>query len=103
VGAKLDDLEIRVALRCHVQVDLGDRADLADAFVVLDAAGSKLQALEYKGPMAMPHDPVPIELGKSPVVAITEDARTLVLSKKGEEVTRFPLSIAPGELKVVHP
>src|SRR5262249_48701218 len=35
-GAKLDQLEIVVALRCHVQVDLSDRPDLADSFVVLD-------------------------------------------------------------------
>lgn len=101
--AKLDDLKIEVALRCHVQVDLGDREEYAESFVVLDGAGSKIEALEYQGPMAMVHDPVPIELGRSPVVAITEDAKTLVLSKGGQEVARFPLSLAPGELKVVRP
>ena len=101
--AKLDDLEISIALRCHVQVDLGDRREFAESFVVLDAAGEKIEALEYQGPMAMVHDPVPIELGRSPVVAITEDAKTLVFSKGGEEVGRFPLSLAPGELKIVRP
>ena len=103
LGAKLGDLEIQVALRCHVQVDLGDRPDSAESFVVLDGAGAKVEALEYRGPMAMVHDPVPIELGRSPVVAITEDAKLLVLSKGGQEVARFPLSLAPGELKIVRP
>ena len=101
--AKLDELEIVVALRCHVQVDLGTRTDLADSFVVLDEAGAKVQALEYQGPMAMVQDPVPIENGGSPVVAVTEDAKTVVLSKGDKEVGRFPIVLVPGELKIVRP
>jgi RNA polymerase sigma-70 factor (ECF subfamily) len=101
--AKLGALEITVALRCHVQVDLGDRKDFADSFVVLDGAGSKLEAIEYQGPIAMVDDPVQIELGRSAVVAVSEDARTVVLSKGEEEVGRIPIALAPGELKVVRP
>jgi RNA polymerase sigma-70 factor (ECF subfamily) len=101
--AKLDELEVIVALRCHLQVDLGSRIELAESFVVLDASGAKIEALEYQGPMAMVQDPVPIENGRSPVVAVTEDAKTLVLSKGGAEVARFPLDLAPGQLKIVRP
>jgi hypothetical protein len=102
-GAKLDDLEIVVALRCHVQVDLGDRPDLADSFIVLDGEGVKIEAIEYRGPIAVGGPSVRIAKGRSAVVAVTEDARTLVLSKGQQEVGRFPLSLEPGELKVVRP
>ncbi len=101
--AKLDDLKVVVALRCHVQVDLGTRPEFADSFVVLDETGEKVQALEYQGPMAMVDDPVPIELGRSPVVAVTEDARTVVLSKDQNEIQRLPVRLVPGELTVVRP
>ncbi len=47
-GARLDELEIVVSLRCHVQVDLGDRADLADGFQVLDGAGKEVQRLAVR-------------------------------------------------------
>src|SRR5262249_12472381 len=102
-GAKLVQLEIVVALSCHVQVDLSGRHDLADSFVVLDGRGAKIEAIEYRGPTAVIGPAVRIVQGRSPVVAVTEDARTLVLSKGQQEVGRFPLSLEPGELKVVRP
>lgn len=102
-GAKLDQLEIVVALRCHIQVDLGDHPELADSFVVLGGDGAKIEAIEFRGPTAFSHPTVKIVEGRSPVVAVTEDARTLVLSKGQQEVGRFPLSLEPGELKIVRP
>lgn len=102
-GAKLEDLEIVVALRCHVQVDLGDRKDMADSFTVLDKDGGHVEMLEYKGPIVEVDETAPIEKGASPVIAVTEDARTIVLSKGGAEVARLPLALVPGELKVVRP
>jgi hypothetical protein len=101
--ARLDDLVIVVALRCHVQVDLGDRKDFASSFTVLDKDGGPIKTLEYRGTAVWVDEFVPIEDGHSPVVAVTEDAKTLVLSKGGVEVTRLALDLVPGELKVVRP
>jgi RNA polymerase sigma-70 factor (ECF subfamily) len=102
-GAKLDDLEITVALRCHLQIDLGDRLDLGDSFIVLRADGEKVETIEYRGPTAIGHPSVRISHGRSPVVAVTDDATTLVLSKGNQEVARLPLTLSPGELTVVRP
>jgi hypothetical protein len=102
-GAKLSELEIVVALRCHLQVDLGDRKDLAGTFTVVGKDGEKIEMLEYQGPMVMVHENTPIENGSSPVVAVTEDARTVVLAKDGKEVARLPVTLVPGELKIVRP
>jgi RNA polymerase sigma factor (sigma-70 family) len=101
--AKLGELEIVVALRCHVQVDLGDRKELADSFTLLGKDGERMGALEYQGPIVQVDETVPIEKGVSPIVAVTEDAKTIVLSKAGVEVVRLPLALVPGELKVVRP
>jgi RNA polymerase sigma-70 factor (ECF subfamily) len=102
-GARLAELEIVVALRCHLQVELGDRKELAETFTVVGKDGEKIETLEYQGPMVQVHENVPIDDGTSPVVAVTEDAKTVVLAKGGKEVARLPITLVPGELKVLRP
>jgi hypothetical protein len=53
--------------------------------------------------MHMMIDEAEIRDGRSRVVAVTEEARTLVLSKGGLETLRVPLALAPNGVNVVRP
>ena len=103
VGAKLDELEIVVALRCHVQVDLGKDPNLADEFQVQDEKGEELDLVRWEGPLASIAQSRKITDGRSDILAVSEAGRTLVLKKEGKEVQRIPVRLAPGELTVVRP
>jgi RNA polymerase sigma-70 factor (ECF subfamily) len=99
-GAALDQLEIVVSMRCHLQVDLGGRAGEADAFFVLDGEGKKLTLNRWRGPTSSSGQNVPVVDGRSDVVSTTEAARTVVLTKAGQEVSRIPITPVPGEVVV---
>jgi RNA polymerase sigma-70 factor (ECF subfamily) len=101
--AKLDDLEIVVALRCHLQVDLGDHPDLADEFNVLDASGKELDVVRWQGPQASVGTWGKIHDGRSDILAVADTGRTLVLKKNGDEVQRIDVRLALGEITVVRP
>jgi hypothetical protein len=101
--ARLDDLEIVVALRCHLQVDLGDRAEIADEFEVLAEDGKKLDLVLWEGPRASIGQSRRIQEGRSDILAVSDASRTLVLKKDGNEVQRIAVRLVPGELTVVRP
>ncbi len=102
-GAKIDDLEIVVSLRCHIQVDLGDRASLADGFRVLAEDGRALDLVRWEGSTAGINQTRKIEAGRSDIVSVSEEGRTVVLSKGAEEVQRIAVRLVPGEVTVVRP
>ena len=103
VGARLDELEIVVALRCHVQVDLGDRPGLADEFEVLTGAGEQLDLVLWEGPRASIRQSRTIQDGRSDILSVSDAGRTLVLRRAGEEIQRLPVALVPGEVTVVRP
>ncbi len=86
-----------------MQVDLGDRADLADGFQVLDGAGKVLDLVHWEGPLASIGETRSILSGRSDIVAVSEEGHTLVLSKAGKEVQRLAVRLVPGEVTVVRP
>jgi RNA polymerase sigma-70 factor (ECF subfamily) len=102
-GARLDDLQIRVRRRCEIQIDLGDRADLADAFGALTETGAVIQILWWQGSISYSRPTFPIEKGSSEILFVPEDARTIVLSKTGTDVLRVPILPEPGKLSSVRP
>lgn len=101
--SRLDELEIIVSRRCHLQVDLGDRKDLADSFYVLDANGKRLMLIEHRGPIATMGETAAITDGLSPVKSVPEEGRIVVLQKGLVEVARLPIDLVPGELRVLRP
>ena len=101
--ARLDELEIAVSLRCLVQVDLGDRPDMADEFSIVDDRGEPAVLLHFAGPVMWMPPREPIVEGRSEVVAAEEKGRTVVLWKKGEEVARLPVRLDGHELTIVRP
>lgn len=102
-AARLDDLEIVVALRCHVQVDLGDRPELADEFRMLDGAGKELDLALWEGPRASIGQWGKLQNGRSDILGVSDASETLVLKKDGKEVQRIPVRPVPGELTIIRP
>ncbi|TDJ65862.1 MAG: sigma-70 family RNA polymerase sigma factor [Planctomycetota bacterium] len=97
------DLELVLAGRCHLKVELGDDPERADAFEVLDADGTKLSVTRGFDNMILSSERTRITHGTSDVVAAAETARTLVLYAGDVELERIPLDLRPGELNVIRP
>jgi hypothetical protein len=99
---KIEQLEIVVEQRCHMQVELSD-ASLADELAVLDGDGHELVISLYNGQGRSERQRHTIHEGRSDVLAVPDTGRTLVLFKGGAEATRLPVALKPGELTTVRP
>jgi hypothetical protein len=97
------ELEITVAVRCHLQVDLGTDRARADAMRVLDAEGSALELFRIGPTGSYRNEQFPIVEGRSAPLSVDERASTLVLLKDGKEVQRVPLALRPGTLERITP
>ncbi len=101
---ELDDILITAPLRYHMQIELApERADLADRFRVVDESGNALTINVFEGSSHMSTDEGEIHDGKSRVVAVTEETKTLVLLKGLKEIQRVPLALAASGVNVVRP
>lgn len=92
---RITNLEIRVASRCHLQVELS-RPDLADELAVLDAEGRELPLSLYSGTSRRDGPRQPIHDGRSAVLSVPESGVTLVLYRADVEVDRSPLQLDPS-------
>ena len=102
--SQLDNIEIRVPIRCDVQVDLSDRPDLAVKFRVLDAEGELAELHLDQGNVSYFIDEAEIAGSRSQVVGVPENSVTIVLlDAVGGEVARLPISPDPAKLTIVRP
>lgn len=96
-------LELAVAVRCTLQVDLGTATERADALRVLDGEGEEL-LLHRIGPGGSYRaNEFPLVEGRSESLGVSDSARTLVLLKGGAEVLRVPLGLRAGTLNRITP
>ncbi|MFN0244841.1 MAG: sigma-70 family RNA polymerase sigma factor [Planctomycetota bacterium] len=97
------DIEIRVVRRCHVQLELAGRTDRADEFAVLDGNGERMPLSLIRGDNDVTGPTVQLVDGRSPAVAVGEDAATLVLYSQDREIERQPITLSPNALTVLRP
>ena len=97
--AKLAEIVITATLRYHFRVELAP--DLADEMRVVDADGRPVMINVFEGHSSMTTDSLALVGGRSKVMVVGEEARTLVLSKEKKEVRRLPLELVAGEVNVV--
>ncbi len=93
---------IEVGVRCHFQVELADPEE-ADGLSMLDARGEPLEISEFVGNGRREDTVLPIVEGRSSVLAVGDDAATLVLRKAGEVVREVSVRLVPGETNVLRP
>lgn len=99
--ADVTAIEIQVGVRLHLQVELDPPLGRADGLRVLDEAGQPMVLHVMAGEGAHFGPRMPILAGRSAVLALDEDAATLVLLLGEDEVARMPLDLAPGDPNVV--
>jgi len=102
-GSRLDELSMRVRRSCPIQIDLGNRPDLAEGFEALTEDGRRIEILWNRGSSSYSRPSFPIEDGRSEILFVPEDARTIVLTKAGNEAARLPIVPEPGQLSTVRP
>lgn len=103
-GQELDKLRIEVAVRCHLQVDLGPQAELANAVSVLDSSGKQVNIdVFFGGTGRRTMDRVEITDGRTAVLAVPENVTTVILLKDMKEVLRKPVKLVPGQVTTVKP
>jgi hypothetical protein len=96
----IEELEITVVRRCHMQVELYDPA-AGDEIVLLDAAGRPVEVNVMTGSGRREGLRAPVTDGRSPALAVPDSGRTVVLYLDGREVLRMGVELKPGELQKV--
>jgi hypothetical protein len=103
-GGKVEELVIRVGLRRHLKVELApDPAAVIDHVCVLDDRGERLRLHLFEGSSRTEADSLPLQDGRSDVLVVSDEARTLVLLHGDLEVRRVPLHLRAGSVNVIRP
>jgi RNA polymerase sigma factor (sigma-70 family) len=97
LAVPLHEQRFVVARRRHLQIEL-DKASGATAFRVLDATGGELPILEVTPGGSSSSNRWPLQDGRSTVLAVSEDAATVVIENGATELVRLPLTFARGEV-----
>ncbi|HKE00258.1 MAG TPA: sigma-70 family RNA polymerase sigma factor [Planctomycetota bacterium] len=94
------DMRVEALARCHLKLEV-DPAEHADRFEVRDAKDEKLGIYVWQGESVYRHTSGTIEDGRSPVTAVVETARTVVIFRGADELRRVPVELAPGKPTIV--
>ena len=92
----LNDLVLRPASKCRVQVVLEEEPERADAVIFLDANGDLLEVYLLRGNAINVTTDAPLTEGRSGLISISSMASELVLILDGEPVERHPITVHPG-------
>ena len=89
-----------MSLRCSVKIQLPEGSDV-DAIGFRDEAGEPviLDILSASGRSSLPR--IALEKGRSPTLAITDGAVTLVLFKGDEEIRLVSVKLVPGQVNLL--
>jgi hypothetical protein len=99
---EIEKLDLRVELRCHLQVELRDPSS-ADELAVLDESGRELTLSLFEGRGRRDAPRQAIASGRSAVLGVPDTGRTLVLYRSRVETLRMPVSLDPDELVTLRP
>ncbi|MBK8180898.1 MAG: carboxypeptidase regulatory-like domain-containing protein [Planctomycetes bacterium] len=94
---RIESMEVTVSRRCHFQVALAD-PEFADELCVLDEEGVQVELSLFAGTGRREGARLPIQAGRTEVIACPDNGVTLVLRKAGAEVLRRNLELVPGEV-----
>jgi hypothetical protein len=103
IDARTDPKAVTIVahLRMHLQVELDAPVDRADDMRVLDGNGKAVVLRVMRGESAHADFHAELVDGRSQVLSLSDEARTLVLSKHGIEVMRTGLHLIGGTVTTV--
>ena len=85
----------------HLQVELNASFDRADVLRVLDAAEKPIILRIMRGENSLTNRKADLVLGRSQILSLSDEARTLVLFRGELEVARLSLQLTPDRVNVV--
>jgi len=101
-GDDVENLELFVPLRVHVQIVAGEEPDF-DEVALLDDSGDKLYLSIQHGQSSYAMREIRLQEGRTEPFSASEAAKTLVLYAQGVEVRRLPLDLVRGQLNTIRP
>jgi protocatechuate 3,4-dioxygenase beta subunit len=100
-GARIENLRLEVAQRCHFRVEVGPAVE-GDLYATMeDEAGENLTLYRFQSRGWTGSTNSQLEAGAANLFTASEDARTLVV-RVGEEVRRMPVDLDPGRVTEIH-
>ena len=96
-------LTLEVAARCHLRIVASGPLAEAKRFRILDATDQPLSIYTFDSSGWSSSTTQTLIDGRSPTVAVSEDARTLVFQKDQKEIGRIGLRLTPSEVTVITP
>ncbi len=99
--ADLEDLELVVGLRCHVQFEWADYDEGVTEVRTLDADGEPLDMIHMRGNAWGPQPTATVFGERSDVLVASDRARWFQVLVNGEEVDRIAFRPMPGEVQRV--
>ncbi len=100
-GADPENLDVKVDVRCQLEVRLKAPSDRADFIAMLDGDGGEVPLIEMNGESVHINSEVPLTEGRSGVLSASSSARTLELYKNGKIVERHAIALVPDEINVI--
>lgn len=99
-GVPTSGLEVVLARRCHVRVDLADPALASARIHFEDASGNKVPIRQQLATSSSTSSQHRLQDGKSKVVSISEEAVVMV-ARQDEQVVRVPLALEPSGVTLI--
>ncbi|MEM7163823.1 MAG: sigma-70 family RNA polymerase sigma factor [Planctomycetota bacterium] len=95
--------EIEVPERCRFRVEADHLPNVPDDGQMLAADGTVLNVYRFVAGGNSSSNRMTIVEGRTPILAVSEDARTLVLSRGGKEVARLSIDLNPDVVSDLRP
>lgn len=96
----MESLQIVVAVRVHVQVELDDPSS-ADRIRALDVDKNPVIINVFAGNSRSETSTLSLVDGRTPVIVVPDNATTMVFLKDGKEVRTINLGLIAGEINQI--
>jgi hypothetical protein len=102
-GADPEHLDVRVDVRCQLEVRLKVPLERADSISLQDGEGQVVDLITADQERISFSSSVPLVAGRSGVLSASSSSRVLELRKDGAVVERVPVELVPDEITLIEP
>jgi RNA polymerase sigma-70 factor (ECF subfamily) len=96
-----EHLEVRVDVRCQLEVRLKEPVDRADGMAIFDDEGKQVDLITLDENTISLNSSVPLVAGRSGVLSASSSARILELRKNGQAIEKHAISLVPDEINLI--
>ncbi len=96
-----EHLEVRVDVRCQLEVRLKDPVDRADGMALFDDEGKQVDLITLDENTISLNSSVPLVAGRSGVLSASSSAHILELRKNGQAIEKHAIHLVPDEINLI--